>query len=98
MEPTQDVNPASRESHKAYEAAPVLRTEHVEGGFTRLIEQQAARVPSDFFLFVSFSAMLASLVAEITGRRRFSRFVGMWPAPLLVMGVYNKLVKTFGPR
>jgi hypothetical protein len=50
------------------------------------------------FLFVSVASMLASLVGELTGRRRFSRFVGMWPGPLLVMGVYTKLVKTLGPR
>jgi hypothetical protein len=39
-----------------------------------------------------------SLAAEFAGRQRVSRFVGMWPGPLLVMGVYNKLVKTFGAR
>ncbi|MGA9520015.1 MAG: hypothetical protein WBV82_01045 [Myxococcaceae bacterium] len=93
-----DVNPASQPSELDYQAAPVLRTEHAEGGFTRLIEQQAARIPSDVFLFISLSSMVASLALEITGRRRFSRFVGMWPGPLLVMGVYNKLVKTLGPR
>ncbi len=93
-----DVNPSSERSELDYEAAPILRSEHVEGGFTRLLEQQAARISSDVFLFVALSSMLASLVAEITGRRRFSRFVGMWPGPLLVMGVYTKLVKTLGPR
>ena len=32
------------------------------------------------------------------GERRWSQFVGMRPGPLLMMGVYNKLVKTFGAR
>jgi hypothetical protein len=93
-----EVNPASEASELAYEPAPVLRTEHAEGQFTRMIEQQTAKIPSDVFLFAAFSAMGASLVLELAGNSRYSRFVGMWAPSLLIMGVYNKLVKTVGPR
>ena len=31
-------------------AATVMRAEHTEGSFTRLLEQQTAKIPSDFFL------------------------------------------------
>ncbi len=93
-----DVNPASEASERSYEAAPVLRIEHAEDSFTRIIEQQTAKVPSNVFLVLAFGAMGASLWFELRGNQRMSRFVGMWPGPLLVMGVYNKLVKTFGPR
>lgn len=96
MEP--DTNPMSERSHMDYEAAPVLRTEHAEGGITRLIEQQTAKIPSDAFLFASLMAMAFSLTMEATGRTRWSRFVGMWAGPLLTMGVYNKLVKILGSR
>lgn len=96
MEP--DVNPASQRSMGAYLETPIVRAEHAEGSMTRLIEQQTAKVPSDVFLVAALGSMLVSLVAELAGRRRVSRFVGMWPGPLLVMGVYNKLVKTLGPR
>lgn len=95
MEPS--VNPAAEKSESVY-AAPIRRVEHAEGSMTRLIEQQTARVPSDFFLFVSLCAMTASFVLEVTGRRRASRFIGMWPGPLLTMGVYNKVVKLMGQR
>jgi hypothetical protein len=93
----QDVNPASEPSLIRYRPTPVVREEHAEGRITRLIEQQTARVPSDIFLFAALAAMATSLVLEFTGRRRPSRFIGMWPAPLLVMGVYNKLVKLLHP-
>ena len=93
-----DVNPASEASRRSYEATPVIRTEHSESSFTRFIEHQTAKLPSDFFLFIALCSMAVSLGAELTGRERVSRFTGMWPGPLLVMGVYNKLVKTFGPR
>ncbi|MBZ4419810.1 hypothetical protein [Myxococcus sp. RHSTA-1-4] len=93
-----DVNPASEASEKEYMAPPVVRAEHAEGSLTRLLEQQTAKVPSHVFLFASFCAMAASLGLELSRRERASRFVGLWVTPLLVMGVYNKLVKTLGPR
>lgn len=97
----ETVNPARRASMADYSeshplAAPVVRPEHRESDFTRLIEQQTAKIPSHVFLFMSVSAMAASLALELAGRTRPSRFVGMWAPSLLILGVYNKLVKTFG--
>jgi hypothetical protein len=93
-----DVNPASEASEKEYVAPPVVRAEHVEDSFTRLLEQQAAKIPSHIFLFASLCSMATSLGLELVGKVRTARFVGLWVTPLLVMGVYNKMVKTFGPR
>jgi len=93
----EDVNPAQHVSED-YEPAPVQRTEHRESRFTRLVEQQAARLPSHLFLFASFFAMALSLGAEVTGHARVSRLVGMWAPTLLILGVYNKMVKTMGTR
>lgn len=93
-----DVNPASRESMNVYDPAPVIRREHAEGGITRMIEQETARIPSSVFLAAAVASMLASVVFEIMGNTRLSRFVGMWAPTLLITGVYNKMVKTFGPR
>jgi hypothetical protein len=99
---SQDVNPASKasveESVRTYEPAPVVREEHAEGSFTRVIEQQTAKIASSTFLAASLSSMAASFILEVMGKRRWSRFVGMWAGPLLTAGVYNKMVKTFGPR
>jgi hypothetical protein len=94
----EQVNPASEASEIVYQAAPVFRAEHGESRLTRLVEQQSAKMSSVVFLVISTSAMVASLGLELAGRRRASRFIGMWPGPLLTMGVYNKLVKTFGAR
>lgn len=93
-----DVNPAAEASERLYEPSPVLRDEHAEGTLTRLIEQQAARLPSDVFLFCALGAMGLSLALHIAGREQQSRFVGMWPPAILTMGVYNKVVKVFRPR
>jgi hypothetical protein len=96
--PNIDVNPAAETSLDTYEPTPVFREEHAEGRITRLVEQQTSRLPSDVFLFAALSSMAASLAFELYGNQRLSRFVGMWAPSLLTMGVYNKLVKTLGPR
>lgn len=75
-----------------------MRPEHAEGDLARVIEQQTAKIPSHWFLVGALGAMSLSLVLELADRRRASRFVGQWPAPLLIMGMYNKLVKTLGTR
>ena len=92
-----DINPAAEPS-RTVQPVPVVRTEHAEDFLTRMIEHQAARIPSHLFLLAAFGAMSMALVAEAAGKQRQSRFVGMWVGPLLTMGVYNKIVKTFGAR
>jgi hypothetical protein len=98
MAKSEDVNPASEASTRAYEPAPVVRDAHSESHFTRVIEQQTARLPSDFFLFSALGSMALSLILHLTGKNESSRFVGMWAPALLTMGVYNKIVKLLRPR
>lgn len=92
------VNPAADESMEVYRRAPVRRDVHEESELTRLIEQQAARIPSHWFLLGAMGSMAASIAFEVAGNQRMSRFVGMWTPTLLITGVYNKLVKTVGTR
>src|SRR5690606_11948200 len=40
----------------------------------------------------------ASIALEVAGKRRLGQVVAHWASILLIMGVYNKLVKTFGAR
>lgn len=94
----KEVNPARDESEREYERAPVVRDVHQEGMLARLIEQQTAKIPSDFFLWCAFGSMGLSLYFESTGNHRRSRFVGMWAGPLLIMGLYDKLIKLMGSR
>jgi len=70
--------------------------EHSEGTVARTIEQQTAKLPSDTFLWAAVGAMGASAVLKVMGKNHASLFVGDWVAPLLLFGVYNKIVKTQG--
>lgn len=92
-----DVNPAAEASLNGA-PPPIVRPEHAEGQVARLIEQQTAKLPSHWFLFSAVGAMGLALALELSGRPRASMFVSRWPTPLLVAGIYNKIVKTLGTR
>jgi hypothetical protein len=92
-----EVNPAAEASLTAV-SAPVVRPEHAEGELARLIEQQTAKIPSDWYLFAAGGSVLLALALELAGRHRTADFVSHWPSPLLIAGIYNKLVKTLGTR
>lgn len=95
---TADVNPkAQEELEPGYRNAPLRREAHAEGSLTRAVEQATAKIPSSAFLSASIVAMLLSMGYEAAGKHRASRFIGMWAPTLLIMGVYNKLVKVNGP-
>lgn len=94
---TLDVNPAADASLHLV-APPVVRPEHAEGELARLIEQQTAKIPSHWFLAAACVAIGTSAGLEIANRGRASRFIGQWVAPLMIAGLYNKIVKTLGTR
>ncbi|HJS24020.1 MAG TPA: hypothetical protein VJ751_06675 [Pyrinomonadaceae bacterium] len=70
--------------------------QHSEGTVARTIEQQTAKLPSDLFLWSAVGAIGASAIFQLMGKKHASLFVGDWVAPLLLFGVYNKIVKTQG--
>lgn len=72
------------------------RGSHQEGTVARTIEQQTAKLPSDTFLWAAVGSIGASALLRIMGKKHASLFVGEWVAPMLLFGVYNKIVKTQG--
>ena len=63
---------------------------------TGAIESQTSRLPSSFYLALALGSMAASAILKTTGNDKWALWVGQWPAPFLLMGVYNKLVKQHG--
>lgn len=71
-------------------------TSQTEGPLARRIEQQTSRLPSDTFLWIAVGSMAASAALQMAGNRHVSLFIGQWAPTLLIMGLYNKLVKQLG--
>jgi hypothetical protein len=69
---------------------------HSEGRVAKTIEEQTAKLPSDAFLWAAVSAMAVSAGLQLSGKQHVSNFVGQWAPTLLILGLYNKLVKQLG--
>jgi len=70
--------------------------EHSEGTLTKRIEEQTAKIPSDVFLWAALGAMAVSLSYKVLQKDNKALFIGQWAAPFLLLGIYNKIVKTNG--
>jgi hypothetical protein len=73
-----------------------VSSEHAEGTVAKSIEQQTAKLPSDFFLWAAIGSIAASATLHLTGNKNGSVFVGQWAPTFLILGLYNKLVKQLG--
>ena len=72
------------------------RAEHKEGEGAKKIEEQTAKISSEVFLWAALVSMGVSAVLKLTDHKHTALFVGQWAAPFLLLGVYNKIVKTQG--
>jgi hypothetical protein len=70
--------------------------QHAEGPVARAIEQQTAKLPSDLFLWAAGASVVTSLALMATGNRHGALFVGQWAPTILLLGLYNKVVKVAG--
>ena len=69
---------------------------HAEGPIAKAIENQTAKLPSDVFLWAAGASIIGALVLQLRGRKQNSLFIGTWAPTLLMLGLYNKLVKVAG--
>jgi hypothetical protein len=67
-----------------------------EGKATKSIEKVTAGIPSVVFLGLAGGAIAASLTLRLLDRKHAALFVGEWVPTILLLGVYNKIVKVLG--
>ena len=67
-----------------------------EGPVARTIEQQTAKLPSDTFLWAAMGSIGVSLAMMLMGEDKKASFIGQWAPTLLILGLYNKMVKLHG--
>lgn len=64
-----------------------------EGKTTAMIEGQTSRVPSVAYLALAVGSMVASAALMAAGKKQVANFIGQWAPSLLIIGLYNKVVK-----
>ena len=67
-----------------------------EDRMTKTVESQTAQIPSVAFLMFAIGSMLVSWMFLLAGKKNAANFVGQWAPTVLIMGLYNKLVKQHG--
>jgi hypothetical protein len=67
-----------------------------EDQITASIEKHTSQIPSSAYLAAALGAMAVSAGFQIAKKEREALFIGQWAAPLLLLGIYNKLVKQHG--
>src|SRR5690242_11340427 len=68
-----------------------------EGPLTKQVENITAKVPSMGYLALALGSMAVSAsIAAFTERKTLANFVGLWVPTLMLVGIYNKLVKLEG--
>jgi hypothetical protein len=72
------------------------RVDQTEGTVARTIENQTAKLPSDTFLWAAAASIATSATLQLLGNKQASVFIGQWAPTLLILGLYNKLVKQLG--
>jgi hypothetical protein len=72
------------------------KPEHREGPVARTIEQKTAQLQSDTFLWAALGSMGLSLLMMAMGEEKKANFIGHWAPTLLILGLYNKMVKLHG--
>jgi hypothetical protein len=73
--------------------------EQREGPVARTLEAQTSKLPSDLWLWASIASMAASFGLQLSSNKKtkaVSNFIGQWAPTLLILGLYNKLVKVAG--
>ena len=71
-------------------------TNQDEGKTTRAIEHVTASLPSTVWLAGAGAAMVTAIVLKAAGRSQTANFVGQWVPTILLLGIYNKIVKVAG--
>jgi hypothetical protein len=72
------------------------RSSEHEGRTTKAIENVTSKLPSGTWLLLAGGSILGSLALKLLGKDSSANFVGQWAPTLLLIGLYNKLVKVVG--
>jgi hypothetical protein len=75
---------------------PNRNPQHREGKIAKMLEEQTAKIPSDIYLWAAIGTMALSAGCFLAKQKHASIFFGQWAPSLLIIGLYNKLVKTEG--
>lgn len=76
----------------------MTRSSRSAGPALQALEDTNARVSPAIFLWAAGGSILGSLTLKALGRSQDALFVGQWAPTFLLLGIFSKLDRTFGPQ
>jgi hypothetical protein len=70
--------------------------QHEEGELTKRIEHFTSQIPSGVYLTAAMASVGLSAGLYLAGRKQTATFIGHWVPTILMLGLYNKIVKLHG--
>lgn len=68
-----------------------------EGKITKELENATSKIPSGSYLTLALGSMaLSAALAAFSKKKSMANFVGLWVPTLMLVGLYNKIVKVEG--
>ncbi len=70
-----------------------MSTKYPQDRPNEIVEEQTKKIPNLVFLGAAGLSIAGSLTLILTGKEKFANFVGLWAPTIMLLGVYNKIVK-----
>jgi len=86
----------ARRRDEGYRMNTFSESKPVEGPVARAIEKKTSKIPSDVFLWAALGFLGVSVAMRAGSRRGIAPILSELGPTLLLLGVYNKLVKVAG--
>jgi hypothetical protein len=67
-----------------------------EGEVAKTIESYTSKIPSDVYLWTGLGLLAGAIILQGFRQKHAGLMIGQIATPILLMGVYNKLVKQQG--
>jgi hypothetical protein len=67
-----------------------------EGEVAKTIEKYTSKIPSDVYLWGGLGLLASAVILQAFRQKHAGLMIGQIATPILLMGVYNKLVKQQG--
>ena len=80
------------------EPKPTSSRHHHEDVVTSNIEKYTSKIPSGVYLAAGLASIAVSAGFAMAGKKQTANFIGMWVPTILIMGLYNKIVKHYEPE
>lgn len=58
-----------------------------------MMDRQIAKAPSNAFVLMGLGSLGLSLLLRMLGSKEGSQFIGQWVPTLMIIAVYNKMLK-----